>query len=524
MRFFTPVAITLMATLSITNARSQTLAPFTGCPARAVAVTRAGNNSYQNEAVTFYNINPVTGDGTAIAGGPLKNPLLPALNFDMNAVGLNAADGYLYGINPGLLPRFYRMGSNYAIQQVGVLAAPSVNFPLLSFVNPAAGTFDNSGNYYFTALSASININPPSLNPFEFYVGRVSNAAGLATGTGTVTPTYTKLNFGNAACGEYLNTLQMSVTSDAAQNTGLRDLAYNGADNRLYTYVTFEYPANSGIFKGQLLSADPLTGTVTCYPSNVLSFANTSNEVAGVAFALTGDLLILFTNGATYKAISPSSGVFTGGITLVNAASIPGPLRGDLATCGGTSGGPTPVTFQTFRASENRCQINFEWVIAQEVNVHHYELELKNADGNFTSAGSVPSVNAINGHTYSFPLPVDGSIMTARVKAVDNDGKITYSQVLQTSTTCSGTARIVLLNSMEVGNTLTARWSSIAQKGRYTIRVFNATGAAMINQPLQVSQGTSTSILDIRKLSAATYIFVAQNENGEKYTIPFVKK
>ncbi|WP_255157474.1 T9SS type A sorting domain-containing protein [Ferruginibacter sp. HRS2-29] len=523
MRLSRHLAVAFMVTLSATNAYSQSLTPFTGCPARAIAVTRTGNNNYQNEPVSFYNISPVTGAGTLIPGGPLKNPQFQALNFDMNAVGLNAADGFLYGINPGLLPRFYRMGSNYAIQQVGVLASPGVNFPLLSFVNPAAGTFDNSGNYYFSGLSAFININPPSLNPFEFYIGKI-NPTALPAGTGTISPTYTKLNFGNAACGEYLNTLQQAVSPESAQNTGLRDLAFNVTDNKLYTYVTFEYPANSGIFKGQLLSADPVTGTVTCYPSQVLGFANASNEVAGVAIAFTGDLLVLFTGGATYKAVSPATGVYTGGITLLNPASVPSPLRGDLATCGGISAGPTPVTFQSFRANENRCEITYEWVIAQEINVNRYELEVRNAEGVFVNAGNLPAINAVNGYTYSLSIPVDGNLVTARVKAVDNDGRITYSQILQKNTTCSELSRVVLLNSMQVTQTLTARWSNIANNGRYTIRIFNATGKEMLINTAQINRGTSLSTLDIKSLIPGTYFFVAQNETGEKFTIPFVKK
>lgn len=523
--FSTSLAFALSAMLISPRLKAQSITPFTTCPATTLAVARGGGNVYSNEGVSFYNINPSTGVGTLIPGGPLKNPQFPVLNFDMNAVGVNSNDGFLYGINPGLTPRFYRMGSNYGIQQLGVLAAPSVNFPLFSFVNSAGGGFDNTGNYYFTALSAFISVNPPSLTPFEFYIGKLANTASLPAGTGNLTPTYTKLNFGNALCGEFLQTLQAASTPDNAENTGLRDLTYNPTDGQLYTYVTFEYPVNSGIFKGQLLRANPATGLVTCYPSSVLGFANASNEVAGVAVTFTGDLLILFTGGATYKAVSPSAGVYTGAITLLNSTSVPGPLRGDLATCGGATAGPTPVKFENFTATENRCNITYKWTIAQEVNVNHYELEIQNGQGLFTKSGNnIAAISSASEHTYSQQVPVDAKTMIARVKSVDNDGKITYSPILQTLTSCSGNPRVVILNSMSLENTLTARWSNISVNGRYNVNIYNSIGSLVSSQQVTVNAGTTNTTIDLRKLPAGTYIFVAQNNAGEKYNVSFVKK
>lgn len=105
----------------------------------------------------------------------MKNPASPANNIDINGVGLNNADGYLYGMNPGVTatPDFYRMGSNYSIEQIGVLLTPPSSFngtsSVTGIVNSGAGGFDNLGNYYFTALTGVIKLASPLANSTFVY-------------------------------------------------------------------------------------------------------------------------------------------------------------------------------------------------------------------------------------------------------------------------------------------------------------------------------------------------------------------
>ncbi|MBC7423900.1 MAG: hypothetical protein H7334_10660, partial [Ferruginibacter sp.] len=318
--------------------------PFMGCPGVSIAIARSGTNAYNNDPVTFYSLNTATGVTTALGGGPLKNPANTANNLDINAVGLNSADGYLYGMNPSVTatPGFYRMGSNYSIEQIGVLVAPPPGFngtsPVTGIVNSAAGEFDNLGNYYFTAAGAAVvpGFPNPNYKMVDFYIGKLSNVAALAAGAGNLSPSYTKVDFSAVTCSDYYGSITAAGSQATAQNTGLRDLTYSAADGNLYTYVSFESPAGSGVFKGQLLKVNPATGVVSCFPSSVLAFASAANETAGVLIAPNGDIEVLFTDGSTYKTAASSPGVYTGAITLLNSASITYQLRGDLAGCGTT--------------------------------------------------------------------------------------------------------------------------------------------------------------------------------------------
>lgn len=168
------------------------------------------------------------------------------------------------------------------------------------------------------------------------YIGKLTNIACLPAVIRTLTPTYTKIDFSAITCSDYYTSIKAEVRQTKAQNTGLSGLAYSAADGNLYTYVSFESPAGSGVFKGQLLKVNPATGVVSCYPSSVLAFASAAYETSGVLIAANGDIEVLFTDGSIYKTVASSPGVYTGAITLLNSASIPYQLRGDLAGCGNT--------------------------------------------------------------------------------------------------------------------------------------------------------------------------------------------
>ncbi len=329
---------------------------FTGCPNTNLAIARPGYNTYNGEPLNIYMVDTATGATTLLPGGPLKNPYSNN-NVDVNGFGLNNQDGYLYGIIDSIssnnylsipmpVPIFVRVGSNYGIQSLGTLPEPpnGVNY---YGVNIAAGCNDDQGNYYFTAMTAA-HAPFPNSSAFVltgFYLGKVSNVQSLAINSLTVGATWTAMDFSGANCSDFYS----NVTSPLALNSnffagtkaaGLSDFTYSKIDNKIYAYVAFESPVGSGVYKGQLLSVDPTTGKVNCYPeTSPLPFAGSNTEVAGIYTTANGSLEILFTNGDIYKTVMSSLGTYTGAITKVGSSGISplgvtGSIRGDLASCG----------------------------------------------------------------------------------------------------------------------------------------------------------------------------------------------
>jgi hypothetical protein len=519
------IIFTASVMLCLSQSFAQVSQPFSSCPA-IVAVARSGTNTYSNEPVSFYNLNPASGNTSLIAGGPLKDPANPANNMDMNGTGLNAADGYIYGMRPESVttPKFYRMGSNYSVEQIGTIAAPVPVAPAnTGVVNAAAADFNGGGTYYITAATAVVSFFPaPSATPKDFYVGTISNVAALPASTSaTITPAYVKLDFSGANCSGYYSTITAPVASAASiQNTGLRDLIYNPRDGKLYTYVTFETSPGSGVFMGQLFSLVPATGVVTCYAASTLPFASATNEVAGTAMTVNGEIEVLFTDGTVYKTDLLGTNIFAGTISPLGSSGITGGLRGDLAGC--ILAAAVPVTLESFSGAENNCTVRYQWTVSQEANMGRYDVEILNKSGQFVSAAQVTPTNTDVRHSYSITIPASEKTMTARLKQTDLDGSFTYSDIVRINTNCEKTKSISILNSGSLKDDLQIRWNNFTPED-VSVSVYNATGSLISRKNVNTGTAAGISNISISQLPSGVYLIAAQTASGEKFTERFIK-
>lgn len=93
-----------------------------------------------------------------------------------------------------------------------------------------------------------------------------------------------------------------------------------------------------------------------------------------------------------------------------------------------------PVKFLSFTANAtNSKQVSLNWKTAYEINSHHFEIERSSDGSSFETIATISSNGtATNGSSYSMidPKPFDG-INFYRLKQVDADGKISYSQIRQ---------------------------------------------------------------------------------------------
>lgn len=422
--------------------KAQLLTPFATCPDVNVAVVRAGNNSQNTNPYSIYTVNSGTGAPTLLSG-PILNPL-NASNLQVNGVGLNTADGYLYALSseipasPSFTPStpFFRMGSNAGVLQLGTVSGPAPSVGLgenASFVNAAAGEFDHFNNYYFTAVTGNLVVNflsplSSTFTPSSFYIGKLSGVSILSGGTGALSPSYVKLYTTDPSVTAYFTSLTTSITLSTAVNTGLRDFIYEQTTNLLATYVTFPDPSNPSQFMGQMLKVNPATGEVkSVAPAVVLPFVNSSVEMAGTFIDKDGKFLILFSDGTMYKANTNTSGRFDGSISLLNAATgLPNPLRGDMASCGTSiNAGPLPVLFETLnvyaKASDNIIQFSLSHTEElKEVIVE------KSIDGQVWQRLHVAAFTS-GANRYEY---VDATVSTKqyyRVVLISKDGSTKYS-------------------------------------------------------------------------------------------------
>ena len=509
------------------NTFGQSPAPFSICPG-VLAVARLGTNTYNGEPVNIYLVNPATGASTVLPGGPVKDPAAPVNNMDLNGAGINVADGLLYGMgaNQATSQKFYKIGSNYIAQQVGVITPPAVTGIFdLGIVNPAAGELDASGNYYFTAVTGTVNPFPtPTFLPNTFYLGKISNVSSLPVGLANITPAYTPLNFSSALCSPFYLTLQTAISQTTAQNTGLRDLVFSPRDGNLYTYASYEFPSSSGNFFGQLLSVNPSTGIVTCYPPSALPFASPSNEVAGTAMTTSGAIDILFTGGDVYRTVFTAPNTYSGANTFAGNSGIPATLRGDFAACV-TAGTVLAVSVEDVSASVTQdCTVQVNWRTAQEQHVNHFEIQTAIPGGSFNTLDHSEATNSATEHSYAKNIAVTGKSMQIRIKTNQNDGSFLYSKIISVDTHCDQTAGITILNNAAVTDRVQILVENNSAPGNYTFSIFNNYGALVSRKIISVHDFGSVYTMDAGTIAPGSYFLTAQSAGGERWSARFIKK
>lgn len=305
------VVITILLTcVAGTKAQTSSLQPFSGCPGVSVAITRPGLNA----SISPFQIYLIDSAG---AIQPSGNPI----DLQINGLGLNTTDGFLYGLHESsnvANPFLTRIDKNGNFENLGTLLAPPTTPFHVGLVNTAAGTNDDKDNYYFTALV--VDLQNTSLPP-QLFLGKVTHVSTLQQGNNPINITYSPIDPGT--CGA---ALLASLTNPLAG--ALQDIAWDPANGNIYTY--FRAPGNTPT-PGILAGFDPANPVLTCITPAQPNIP--TNDLSGLFFGDDSSLFILTTDGQYYKG-NPGTGAISH-IAQTNLPLLNGLLRGDMASCVG---------------------------------------------------------------------------------------------------------------------------------------------------------------------------------------------
>ena len=144
--------------------------------------------------------------------------------------------------------------------------------------------------------------------------------------------------------------------------------------------------------------------------------------------------VITFPNGTWYNYLNPAAGSIT-----ISSGGLPINLQpGEyyVYTSKDANTAILPVTWLSFVAEKALNNIvNLQWMVTNQINNDHYEVERSTNGVNFTNIGSALSNNSSQATiTYNFidKQPISGTIFY-RIKQVDKDGRYSYS-IVQTVT------------------------------------------------------------------------------------------
>ena len=197
-------------------------------------------------------------------------------------------------------------------------------------------------------------------------------------------------------------------------------------------------------------------------PSFSLANTNTNNYISWTAVSIGGQTLItgeliqplpaFYNDTAIFniKTITVGASTITTNFLVTNHNS---PIY--LSDFNGTNNtadipyiivaGAVPVTFINLFAQNKNCNLNVTLDTENEINVKQYELELSS---NVSTFEKVMVVNATNAKRYIFNFALTEKFnvkqLYYRIKSIDVDGKVQYTNIKQISGLCSNHTGITL--------------------------------------------------------------------------------
>jgi hypothetical protein len=168
-----------------------------------------------------------------------------------------------------------------------------------------------------------------------------------------------------------------------------------------------------------------------------------------------------------------------------------------------------PVKFGALNASLSNGLAKISWDVISEINTANYYIEKSDDGRSFASVGSLTATNAPK---YSF---VDNAPASAigyyRIKAVDKDGTIGYSNTVKLNNKKSDAAIVVTPN--PVTNGLLNLQMNNFSKSAYTVALYDFTGKQVFVKSVSVENGTSSQSIELPS-SVTKGIYQLQVTNG----------
>jgi hypothetical protein len=176
----------------------------------------------------------------------------------------------------------------------------------------------------------------------------------------------------------------------------------------------------------------------------------------------------------------------------------------------GSVGWTLPMKFISVSAEREQSNVQVEWTTAQEYNVDRFEVERSGANTDFKQVGTVNALNNGNGGKYAYTdrTPLRGAAWY-RIKGLDKDGKLTYSEIAVVSRDNTGAFLKVLNNPAKDAIMLTA---SASLSGDYGYELYNNAGQLMQKGNISLSAYSTTRIALGEKIIPGVYVLHVRNE------------
>jgi len=298
-------------------------------------------------------------------------------------------------------------------------------------------------------------------------------------------------------------TTTRNLSNITAQNVGGLGATITTNSNMESTTITRSHNANqNSIFRNYNIVPTTNTGL-----NATLVFNYNDNELHGVTEANLG--LFKSSDGSNWTNVGGTLSTENNTITLSN-------LDGFSIWTAGDRNEALPVELTSFTANATQNKVVLNWQTATEVNNYGFEIERKIVGTSRDLSEEWVTISFIKGNgnsnspkEYSFvDESVPGGKYSYRLKQIDNDGKFTYSDVVNVDIENIPTDYTLYQNYPNPFNPSTTIKFGLPKEGMVTLEVFNLIGekvAPLVNKELTV--GYHTIDFNGSRLSSGIYLY-----------------
>ncbi len=168
-----------------------------------------------------------------------------------------------------------------------------------------------------------------------------------------------------------------------------------------------------------------------------------------------------------------------------------------------------PIQIKYVKAFEFSTAIKIEWGVTNEVNINKFEVEAS-IDGIIFN--KINSIAANNNLTYNC-LHTNPNVGNNyyRIKSIENDGKIQYSQIVNVKLGKAKNSFNVFPNPIQ-NNTIQLQLEGV-DKGIYNVVLYNQVGQQIFKNTINHAGGSASESLNTGKISKGIYQLVIEGLN-----------
>ena len=186
-----------------------------------------------------------------------------------------------------------------------------------------------------------------------------------------------------------------------------------------------------------------------------------------------------------------------------------------------------PVTWSSFGIDHKNCDNIIRWTTESETNNDYFVIESSRDASRFEAVGTVDGNGDSRQHrSYEYSHNAGGGTMYYRIKQVDLDGRIGFSEILKSrNTQCQEATLIAVYPNPTSANYINVELRSETSDQDLTVDITNQVGQVVWSGTGNMVHGGQMMNLDISGLHSGVYMLSLTGKEGHRYgsAIRFVK-